>query len=66
MLGQKELARIVKSQSRYAGIGFSQLAKSAKVSKGTLSKIWNGHGNPTLNTVNRIAKCLRFEIYTNL
>lgn len=65
-MSPKEFGRAVKMESAYHGVSFTDLANECKISKATLSRIWNGKGNPTLRVMNRIAKRLFFEIGTNL
>lgn len=62
MINSKSFGRIVRDKSKYHGVGFCDLASRAKVSKGTLSKVWNGKGNPTMKVMARIAKELFFDI----
>lgn len=61
----KRFGQIVRARAKYYGVGFKELAYDAKCSKATLSRIWNGKGNPTLNTMNRIAERLFFSIRTD-
>lgn len=61
-LTPKRFGELVKARCKWSGITFCELADIATISKGTLSRIWNGKGNPTLAVMNRIATTLGFEI----
>ena len=48
------VGNIIKANRKLNGISFNQLAKKAGISKGSLSKIENGLGNPTMETLVKI------------
>jgi transcriptional regulator with XRE-family HTH domain len=52
----------VQKRRIYLGISFQRLCTRAGISQGILSRIENGKGNPTLNTMEKIAKALRTTI----
>lgn len=45
-----------------AGVSLSELEKRTDIGKGRLSVLFNGSGNPTLETVSRIAKALDCDV----
>lgn len=47
---------------KYRCISFVNLAKKAKISKGTLSQIENGKGNPSISTLFKITSALRVPL----
>lgn len=64
----REFGRIVKQRRYYyygKRKGFLALARQAGIAKGLLSKVENGKTNPSLSTMNKLAKALYFEIRTN-
>lgn len=60
-MSKKQFGQNVKNARIYYGITLPDLAKKARISQGNLSKIENGLGNPTLTTINSLAKVLFCE-----
>ena len=54
----KEFGEAVKALRKYRKKTLPGLAKEAGISKGLLSKIENGTGNPTIETVQKIANAI--------
>lgn len=54
----KELGKYIKRSRQLRNVTFLNLAKKSGVSKGLLSKIENGCGNPTVNTLYKLSKAL--------
>lgn len=52
------LGRKLKHMRESAGLHQSEVAKVAHVAHETLSRIENGHGNPTVKLVERIVKAI--------
>jgi len=59
---QIELGKEIRGWRDTRELSLGALAAKARVSKGNLSKIENGLGNPTVSTVLRISKALRIGI----
>ena len=57
-----EFGANVRRLRKMSGLTLPQLAADAKLSRGTLSKIENGKGNPTYSTINSLAIALGVEI----
>lgn len=51
----------VKRLRKLRGLTLPELARLSKISKGGLSKIENGNGNPTLDTIARLAFALKCQ-----
>ncbi len=54
-----KLGRYIRAQRKTLGLTLPALAKASGVQKSTLSKIENGIGNPSLDTLVLIAKGLQ-------
>ena len=54
----KRFGMDVKALRKLKPMTLPELAKKAKISKGLLSKIEHGNGNPTIDTIVKIAKAL--------
>lgn len=57
-----EFTRVIISRRRYYGKSLTVLDKETGISKGNLSKIFNGKNNPQLSTMNKIAEAFHFQI----
>ncbi len=57
-----KLGRHIRASRRRLDLSLPALAESAKVQKSTLSKIENGIGNPSLDTLVAIAKGLKVSV----
>jgi len=64
-MSPKQFGKIMYRERVYYGKSLTILSKETGISKGNLSKIDNGIGNPCLETMNKIAKSLFFKIQTN-
>jgi XRE family transcriptional regulator, regulator of sulfur utilization len=64
MTTQQSFGQLVRKYRHKRGVTLPELAIMSCVSKGLLSKIESGKGNPTLTTIEKLAKALRvtFEI----
>lgn len=56
----------LKRQRKLLKLSLPKAAQIAGVSKGLWSKVESGDGNPTLTTMNRMAKACGFEVITTL
>lgn len=54
----KTFGREVRNSRLYLGQSLPVIAKRAKISKGNLSKIENGKGNPSLTTILALCRAL--------
>lgn len=59
MIRVAKLGRYIRAQRKALGLTLPALAKASGVQKSTLSKIENGIGNPSLDTLVLIAKGLQ-------
>jgi transcriptional regulator with XRE-family HTH domain len=50
--------RVVRAERQLKKMTLPELAKRAKISKGLLSHIENGHGNPSFLTINNLSAAL--------
>lgn len=58
MTSNKEFADCLVHLRKQRNLGLVDLATKAGISKGLLCNIESGYGNPTLVTINRLAKAL--------
>ena len=58
----ERIAEFLASARKARGWGQSELAKKAKVDVNTVSKIENAQGNPTIESVSKIARALDLEM----
>lgn len=59
---QSKIGIEIKNLRQLRNVSFVSLAKMAAISKGNLSKIENGKGNPTIETLVKIAHVLNAKI----
>lgn len=52
----------MREKRKELNVTLEELAKATEISKGNLSKIENGKGNPTRKTLEAIAKALKTEL----
>lgn len=60
------LSEIMKSRRKILGISQKDLSEMSGISLATIKDIERGHGNPSLNTVNKIFDILGLEISFNV
>ena len=58
----KHLGEIIRHRRKELGITQPHLAELAKISTNTLYKLERGHGNPSLDVLNKLADVLGMEI----
>lgn len=58
----KKLGETIKSRRNELGITQPHLAELAKVSTNTLYKLEKGHGNPSLDVLNKLSEILGMEL----
>ena len=58
----KQFGALIRNKRKVHNYGFNALAKKTGISKGNLSKIENGVGNPCLNTISKLQKELGFSL----
>ncbi|MBV9820197.1 MAG: helix-turn-helix transcriptional regulator [Solirubrobacterales bacterium] len=56
------ISRVVRERRRQTGDTLSQVAARAGLSKTILSRIENGHGNPSIDTLFRLARALELPL----
>jgi transcriptional regulator with XRE-family HTH domain len=56
------IARVVREQRYVSGATLAEVATAAGLSKAILSRIENGHGNPSIETLFRIARALQLPL----
>jgi transcriptional regulator with XRE-family HTH domain len=56
------IARVVREQRYVSGATLAEVASAAGLSKAILSRIENGHGNPSIETLFRIARALELPL----
>lgn len=59
---QQSFGALIKQKREARRITLPALAGACRMSKGNLSKIESGQGNPTLTTLEKLAKVLRITI----
>jgi len=59
---QKDLIKTLKERREVLGVTQEHLAELAQVSLRTLKSIESGYGNPTFETLNKLADVLGLEI----
>lgn len=57
-----KLGKIIKNRRKELGITQPHLAELAKISTNTLYKLERGQGNPSLDTLNKLAEVLGMEL----
>ena len=62
MTSVEKLGRHIRASRRKLDMSLPALAESTGVQKSTLSKIENGMGNPSLDTLIRIARGLKVSV----
>lgn len=58
----KQLGEIIRSRRKELNITQPHLAELAQVSTNTLYKLERGHGNPSLEVMNKLAEVLGMEL----
>ena len=58
----KQLGEIIRSRRKELSITQPHLAELAQVSTNTLYKLERGHGNPSLEVLNKLAEVLGMEL----
>jgi y4mF family transcriptional regulator len=58
----KELGETIRNRRKELGITQPHLAELAKLSTNTLYKLERGHGNPSLEVLNKLAVVLGMEL----
>ena len=58
----KQLGEIIRSRRKELSITQPHLAELAQVSTNTLYKLERGHGNPSLEVMNKLAEVLGMEL----
>jgi len=61
----KSFGKIVLEVRFDQGLTLNQLVSRSGVSKGNLSNIENGKGNPSLDTIVKLAKALNITVHIN-
>jgi transcriptional regulator with XRE-family HTH domain len=59
---QEDLIRALKERREVLGVSQDHLAELAKVGRRTLKGIESGKGNPTFETLNKLAEVLGMEL----
>jgi transcriptional regulator with XRE-family HTH domain len=63
---QIQIGAEIKNWRVTRGVSFLELARRAGISKGNLSKIERGVGNPSIETLVKITHALRISLFTDL